>query len=76
MLALLPHVIAGLTTVGALEIARTYLTVGGATLLATAALLSYGIFVGVLLCLPFGQPIVRRAWHLGMMLTQGERAAT
>jgi hypothetical protein len=27
-----------------------------------------------LLCLPFGQPVVRRAWHFGALLTHGWRA--
>ena len=74
--ALLPLFIAGCTTAVALEVTRMYLAVGGAAMLATSAVLSYGFFVGVLLCLPFGQPIVRRAWHFGTLLTQGLGAAT
>jgi PST family polysaccharide transporter len=76
MLALAPLLIAGLTTVAALEIAQTYLMVADPAMLAISALLSYGTFISVLLCLPFGRPIVRRAWHLGMMLTQVGRVAT
>jgi len=68
--------IAGLATVTVLEVAQTYLKVAGPAMLAISALLSYGTFISVLLCLPFGRPIVRRAWHLGMMLTQVGRVAT
>jgi len=74
--ALLPLFIAGCMTAGTLEFVRIYAPVDGAVLLATSVLLSYGTFVGVLLCLPFGQPIVRRAWHFGTLLTQGWGAAT
>jgi PST family polysaccharide transporter len=70
-MALLPLLIAGSATAAGLEIVRTRMLLDGAALLATSAILSYGFFVGVLLCLPFGQPIVRRAWHFGTLLTQG-----
>lgn len=73
--ALLPLVIAGCVTAVALECVRTYTLVEGPAMLATSVLLSYATFVGALLCLPFGQPIVRRAWHFGTLLTQGWGAA-
>ena len=73
--ALFPLLIAGGATAAALETVRTYAVVDGAAMLATAAVLSYGVFVGVLLCLPFGQPIVRRAWHFGTLLAHGWGAA-
>ncbi len=74
--ALLPLTIAAAATVAALHLVRESLAVDGAAMLLGAAVLSYAVFVGVLLCLPFGQPVVRRAWHLGMVLTQSGRAAT
>ena len=74
--ALSPFVIAGSVTAATLELVETCAPVHGAGLLAMSAALSYGTFVGVLLCLPFGQPIVRRAWHFGTLLTQGWGAAT
>jgi polysaccharide transporter, PST family len=74
MIALLPLLFAGSATVAALQLVRTYLLVEGAATLAATAVLSYGSFVGVLLCLPFGQPVVRRAWHFGALLTHGWRA--
>jgi polysaccharide transporter, PST family len=73
--ALLPLLIAALTTAAALAIARSYLAETGAAVLACAVLLSYGTFAGTLLCLPFGQPVIRRAWDLGLILTQGARVA-
>jgi polysaccharide transporter, PST family len=69
--ALLPLVIAGSVTALALQIVRTSVPVDGAAMLATCAALSYVIFVGALLCMPFGQPIIRRAWYFGSVLTQG-----
>ncbi len=71
--ALLPLAVAALTAAAALAIARNYLAGAGVAPLAGAALLSYGTFAGTLLCLPFGQPIIRRAWDLGLVLTQGTR---
>jgi polysaccharide transporter, PST family len=73
--ALLPLAIAGCATASTLEIVRTFVPVDGAARLATCAMLSYVIFVVALLCLPFGQPIIRRVWHFGALLTQGWRAA-
>jgi PST family polysaccharide transporter len=75
VLALLPLLVAGLATAATLQIVQSYLTIAGPIQLALSALLSYGVFLGVLSCLPFGQPIVRRAWHLGVTLTQSARAA-
>jgi polysaccharide transporter, PST family len=70
-LALLPFLIAGLATIAALEFARNYLAPGGVITLVISAALSYAVFIGALLCLPIGQPIIRRAWHLGLVLSQG-----
>jgi polysaccharide transporter, PST family len=69
--ALVPFLIAGLATTGALVVVRVHLAPTGLGTLATAAALSYAVFVGVLFCLPSGQPIIRRAWHLGQTLAQG-----
>jgi hypothetical protein len=74
MIALIPLFIAGCTSFAALQLTRSYLPVEGAAALAAAAVLSYAAFVGMLLCLPLGQPVVRRAWHLGALLTHGWRA--
>jgi PST family polysaccharide transporter len=69
--ALVPILIAGLVTLAALQLAHLYLPAAGAPMLAASVSLSYATFIGVLLSLPIGQPIVRRAWHLGLMLAQG-----
>lgn len=74
--ALLPFVISGGVTAAVLELVQPCAPVHGAGLLAMSVVLSYGTFVGVLLCLPGGQPIVRRAWHFGTLLTRGQGAAT
>jgi PST family polysaccharide transporter len=74
--ALLPLTIAAVATTAALSAIREVVPIDGAAMLLGAAVVSYAVFVGVLLCLPFGQPVVRRAWHLGMTLTQSGRAAT
>jgi PST family polysaccharide transporter len=74
--ALLPLAIAAAATAAALDMVRESLPVDGGAMLLGAVVLSYAVFVGVLLCLPFGQPVVRRAWHLGMVLAQSGRAAT
>jgi PST family polysaccharide transporter len=68
--ALLPFLIAGAATVGALEITKTYLQVVDTALLGASLPISYGTFLTALLCLPNGKPIIRRAWHLGMLLTR------
>lgn len=73
---LLPFVISGGVTAATLELVQSYVPLHGAGLLAMSVVLSYGTFVGVLLCLPVGRPIVRRAWHFGTLLTQGRGAAT
>jgi hypothetical protein len=54
---------------------RTFDPVDGAAMLTTRAMLAYVIFVVALLCLPFGQPIVRRGRHVGDLLTQRWSAA-
>jgi PST family polysaccharide transporter len=69
--ALVPFLIAAAATAGALVAARAHLPPGGLGTLAVAAGLSYASFIGVLSCLPSGQPVIRRAWHLGRVLTQG-----
>jgi PST family polysaccharide transporter len=69
--ALLPFLFAGLATVGALEIAKTYLRVTEVALLGASLPISYGTFLTVLLCLPNGNSVVRKAWHLGMLLIRG-----
>ena len=74
--ALLPLAIAAAATAAALDAVRESMPSDGAAMLLGTAVLSYAVFVGVLMCLPFGQPVVRRAWHFGMVLTQSRRAAT
>lgn len=74
--ALLPLAIAAAATAAALDAVRESMPSDGAAMLLGTAVLSYVVFVGVLMCLPFGQPVVRRAWHFGMVLTQSRRAAT
>ncbi|HWB51571.1 MAG TPA: lipopolysaccharide biosynthesis protein [Stellaceae bacterium] len=74
--ALTPLVLAGASSAALLEIVRQSMPVEGIAALAGMAVLSYAAFVAVLLCLPFGQPVIRRAWHFGTMLTQAGRAAT
>jgi PST family polysaccharide transporter len=74
--ALLPLAIAAAATAAALDAVRESMPSDGAAMLLATAILSYVVFVGVLMCLPFGQPVVRRAWHLGMVLAQSRRAAT
>lgn len=69
--ALVPFLIAALVTAGALIVARAHLAPGGLGTLALAAALSYSSFVGVMLCVPSGQPVIRRAWQLGRVLVQG-----
>src|SRR5262249_35195089 len=68
VVALLPLLIAGLVTVSALQLVVSYLLIQGPVTLAAGAVLSYAIFIGVLLSLPSGQPIVRRAWHFAAQL--------
>lgn len=72
--ALVPFAIAGLATSGGLVVARAHLALGSFGTLLTASVLSYAMFIGMLSCLPSGQPVIRRAWHLGQVLAQGTRA--
>jgi PST family polysaccharide transporter len=71
--ALLPFLFAGLATVGAVGIAKTYLRVPEVVLLGVSLPISYGTFLTVLLCLPNGNPVVRKAWYLGMLLIRRAR---
>ena len=73
--AWLPFLIAALATVGVLQLAKSYLATNHVVFqLGLCLLIAYGTFLAVLLCLPDGNPVIRRAWHLGMLLTRGRQA--
>ncbi len=73
--AMLPFMAAAMATAAVLELALRHLAAPGLAALTGLLLLAYATFVGALLCLPCGQPVVRRAWDLGMVLAHGARAA-
>ena len=67
--ALWPLAVASGVTAAVLRLAQNALPFEGVQPLAVTAPLAYGVFIGTLLCLPFGQPLIRRAWHFGRLLT-------
>jgi hypothetical protein len=72
--ALLPFLIAALATAGVLEVAVSHLPpVGAALLIGLCLPLAYATFLTVLLCLPGGNPVVRKAWQIGMLLVRTRR---
>lgn len=69
-----PILIAAVATVGVLQLAKSYLATNHVVFqLGLCFLIAYGTFVAVLLCLPDGNPIIRRAWHIGMLLRGGRQ---
>jgi polysaccharide transporter, PST family len=72
--ALLPFVIAALATAGVLEVAASHLPpIGAALRIGLCLPLAYATFLTALLCLPGGNPVVRKAWQIGMMLIRTRR---
>ncbi len=70
-LALVPFSIAALVTGGALIVMRERFAATGFGPLVVAIALSYAGFIGMMLLVPSGKPVIRRAWQLGRVLAQG-----
>lgn len=69
-----PFLIAALVTAGVLKVVGSHLPPIGAVLhIGLSVSLAYATFLSVLMCLPGGNPVVRKSWQTGMLLVRSRR---